>query len=142
VFKHGGSINSGASNGGTSNGGTSKGGTSKGGTSKGGSSNSSKGVTKLDVGDNTDATAKKMDTKCFRIMKTMKPDVYELYLSDGDNLVKKGIALVQTTYLSHLLLSYFTDTSYDTEILVKCLYNDNFKKWAPITLATGPIDSN
>ena len=162
VFKHGGSSNSGASNGGTSNGGTSKGGTSnggtskggtskggtskggtsKGGTSKGGSSNSSKGVTKLDVGDNTDATAKKMDTKCFRIMKTMKPDVYELYLSDGDNLVKKGIALVQTTYLSHLLLSYFTDTSYDTEILVKCLYNDNFKKWAPITLATGPIDSN
>ena len=42
------------------------------------------------------------NTKIFRIMKTMKPDVYELYLNDGDNLVKKGIALVQNTELSQI----------------------------------------
>ena len=90
----------------------------------------------------TKATKATNDTKCFRIMKTMKPDVYELYLSDGDNLVKKGIALVQTIELSHLLLSIFANTSYDTEILVKCLYNDNFNKWVPITLSDGPIDKN
>ena len=45
-------------------------------------------------------------------MKTMKPDVYELYLSNGDNIVKQGIALVQTILLSHTLLSYFEDKNY------------------------------
>ena len=48
-------------------------------------------------------------TKCFRIMKTMKPDVYDLYLSNGDNIIKQNIALVQTTLLSHTLLQYFAN---------------------------------
>ena len=38
-------------------------------------------------------------------MKTLKTDVYELYLKDGDNLVKKGVALIQNTELSHKILS-------------------------------------
>lgn len=79
-------------------------------------------------------------TKCFRIMKTMKPDVYDLYLSNGDNIIKQNIALVQTTLLSHTLLQYFENKNYDDEILVECKFNDNFKKWEPISLSDGPIN--
>jgi len=79
-------------------------------------------------------------TKCFRIMKTMKPDVYELYLSNGDNLIKQDIALVQTTLLSHTLLNYFEGKSFDDEILVECKFHERFKKWEPVSLSDGPID--
>jgi len=79
-------------------------------------------------------------TKCFRIMKTMKPDVYDLYLSNGDNIIKQNIALVQTTLLSHTLLQYFENKNYDDEILVECKFNEKFKKWEPISLSEGPID--
>ena len=72
-------------------------------------------------------------------MQTMKPDVYELYLSKDDSLIKSGIALVQTTLLSHSLLSWFLDKDYDSEILVECKYNEYFKKWEPISLSDDPI---
>ena len=80
-------------------------------------------------------------TKCFRIMKTMKPDVYELYLQEDDNLMKQGIALVQTTVLSHTLHAYFEDRNFDDEILIECRFNERFTKWEPISLSEGPIDS-
>tara|TARA_B110000967_G_scaffold209546_1_gene266186 strand:+ start:611 stop:1645 length:1035 start_codon:yes stop_codon:yes gene_type:complete len=79
-------------------------------------------------------------SRCFRIMKTMKPDVYELYLSKNDSLMKQGIAMIQTTILSHSVLSWFHGKEYDTEILVDCRYNDYFKKWEPLSLSDGPID--
>jgi hypothetical protein len=82
---------------------------------------------------------KTKNTKTFRIMKTMKPDVYDLYLMKADSLIKIGIALVQTTLLSHSLLSWFQDKDYDTEILVECKYNEYFKKWEPISLSDDPI---
>ena len=82
---------------------------------------------------------KTKNTKTFRIMKTMKPDVYDLYLMKEDSLIKIGIALVQTTLLSHSLLSWFQDKDYDSEILVECKYNEYFKKWEPISLSDDPI---
>ena len=81
----------------------------------------------------------KENTRVFRIMKTMKPDVYELYLSKNDSLIKSGIALVQNTQLSHILLSWFQDKDYDSEILVECKFNEYFKKWEPISLSDDPI---
>ena len=72
-------------------------------------------------------------------MQTMKPDVYELYLSKDDSLIKSGIALVQTTLLSHSLLSWFQDKDYDSEILVECKFNEFFKKWEPISLSDDTI---
>ena len=79
-------------------------------------------------------------TKCFRIMKTMKPDVYELYLSKEDSLMKLDIALVQTTLLSHCLLTWFQDKKFDDVTLVECKYDEFFKKWEPISLSDGPVD--
>jgi len=77
----------------------------------------------------------KKTTKCFRIMKTMKPDVYELYGLKSEVLTKMGIALVQTTLLSHSLLTWFQDKDFDSEILVECKYNEYFKKWEPVSLS-------
>jgi len=95
--------------------------------------------------DKKEKEGKKNETKekkiIFRIMKTMKPDVYELYLMDGDNLSKKGFALVQTTKISHLLLSLFEDKDPMDEVKVECELNKNFNKWVPIKLSNGKISS-
>ena len=83
----------------------------------------------------------KGNTRVFRIMKTMKPDVYELYLKDEENLVKKGIALVQTTELSHKLFSFFKNKDQLSEVKVECVFNNDFKKWVPIKLSHEEITS-
>lgn len=76
--------------------------------------------------------AKKEKKFIFRIMKTMKPDVYELYLTNGDNLVKIGNALVQSIELSHKILDFFKDKDPMDEIKVECKLNKDFNKWVPI----------
>ena len=81
------------------------------------------------------------DIFTFRIMKTMKPDVYELYLMEGDNLIKKGIALVQTTELSHKLLSFFENKDQMSEVKVECKLNEEFNKWVPLKLSKKEISS-
>jgi len=100
--------------------------------------NTEKKTNTIKISELTELTQKA--TKNFRIMKTMKPDVYDLYLSKDDSLIKSGIALVQTIVQSHCLLSWFKDTNFDDEILVECKYNESFKKWEPISLSDGPID--
>jgi hypothetical protein len=87
---------------------------------------------------NSKATSKNSN-KVFRVMKTMKTDVYELYLKDGGNLVKKGIALIQTTELSHKILSYFEDKHNTDEVKLECKYNKGFDKWVPISLSNKEI---
>jgi hypothetical protein len=77
----------------------------------------------------------------FRIMKTMKPDVYELYLKDDDNLIKKGVALVQNIELSHKLFSYFENKEQVDEVKVECKYDQKFKKWIPISKSDEEISS-
>tara|TARA_Y100001958_G_C21241999_1_gene570088 strand:- start:105 stop:1064 length:960 start_codon:yes stop_codon:yes gene_type:complete len=80
-------------------------------------------------------------TKCLRIIKTLKPDVYELYsLDKSKNIIKIGIAAIQSIEKSHKILSYFDNKSFNDEILVECKYNDNFNKWEPISLSNNPID--
>ena len=77
----------------------------------------------------------------FRIMKTLKPDVYELYLKEDENLIKKGTALVQTIELSHKLFSYFENKEQVDEVKVECKYNDIFKKWVPLCLSKEEVSS-
>ena len=88
------------------------------------------------------ASAKGASTKVFRIIKTLKPDVYELYLKKDDNLVKKGNALIQNISLSHKLLSYFEKGEVTEEIKVKCEYNQKFKKWKPLCLTKETISED
>ena len=80
--------------------------------------------------------------KVFRIIKTLKPDVYELYLKKNDNFIKKGNALIQNISLSHKLLSYFEKNEPTEEIKVKCEYNKDFKKWYPICLTKENISED
>ena len=77
----------------------------------------------------------------FRIMKTLKPDVYELYLKEGDNLVKQGNALGHTIETSHKILEIFKDKDPMDEIKVECKLNLNFNKWVPICLSNNEITS-
>lgn len=74
----------------------------------------------------------------FRILQTLKPDVYELYLKDNDSIQKIGIALVQTIENSHNLSNYFKE---DEEVYVKCKLNQSFNKWEPFQKTTELISS-
>ena len=70
--------------------------------------------------------------KVLRIMKTMKPDVYEVYSEAMDHLKKLGLALVQTKECSQKLYEAFRGKSQTDEVRMPCAYNDKFKKWCPV----------
>jgi len=73
----------------------------------------------------------KKSTLIFQIQKTMKRDVYDLYLQGPTNIVKHGIACVPTLKCSQMLRELFT-VSDETSICVECNYNEKFKKWQPL----------
>ena len=62
----------------------------------------------------------KSNKKVFRIMKTLKPDVYELYGMKNTDLNKVGVALVQTISESRMLCSMFSNVNALTEVRVEC----------------------
>ena len=70
--------------------------------------------------------------KLLRLMKTMKPDVYEVYSEDNDALKKLGLALVQTKECSQKLCDAFQDKSQTDEVRLPCRYNSRFHKWCPV----------
>ena len=70
--------------------------------------------------------------KLLRLMKTMKPDVYEVYSEDNDTLKKLGLALVQTKECSQKLCDAFQDKSQTDEVRLPCRYNSRFHKWCPV----------
>lgn len=76
------------------------------------------------------------DMPTYRMLKTLKPDVYELYGKDGDDLQKVGIALVQTLENSHKIVEWMKTTSL---LKVHCKYNDRFQKWEAISLSDGEL---
>lgn len=66
----------------------------------------------------------------FRLVKTAKPDVYDLYKKSTDNeYIREGILLVQTMKESHLLAEYFRNKNCTDEVLIECDYNNYFNKW-------------
>ena len=69
------------------------------------------------------------NTLNFMIQKTMKRDVYELYLQGPNNIVKHGIACVPNLKCSQLLRSLCNELS--DELIVECKFNPKFKKWEP-----------
>lgn len=79
-------------------------------------------------------TKQKRTTLNFQIQPTLKRDVYELYLQGPTNIVKQGIACIPTLKCSRMVRSLF-ETNKDT-VIVECRYNDKFKKWEPLQVAT------
>ena len=65
----------------------------------------------------------------FRIVKTTKPDVYDLYKKNKDEFIREGILLVQTLRESHLLGEYFRNKSSIDEVMIECDYDNYFNKW-------------
>lgn len=80
-------------------------------------------------GDLKKPKQQKKNTLNFMIQKTMKRDVYELYLQGPNNIVKHGIACVPNLKCSQLLRDLFNETT--DEVIVECKFNLKFKKWEP-----------
>jgi hypothetical protein len=76
----------------------------------------------------------KKTTLNFMIQKTLKRDVYELYLQGDNNIVKQGIACVPNLKCSQMLRDLFNE--FTDEIIVECKYNLKFKKWEPLQKTT------
>ena len=68
----------------------------------------------------------------FKITKTMKPEVYDLYLNDKDTIKKICYA-----YISNIKTSKYINELFDSvedNIVVECEYNKHFERWQPIKL--------
>ena len=68
-------------------------------------------------------------TQEFRIMKTLKPDVYEVYSEDQGHFKKQGLLLVQTSEISQRLFERCTQSEV---VRLPCQFQERFGKWIPI----------
>lgn len=75
-------------------------------------------------------------TLIFKIQKTLKRDVYDLYLQGPNNIVKHGIACVPNLKCSQMLRDLFNNFE---DINIECKYNHKFKKWEPIKKTSEPV---
>jgi hypothetical protein len=78
------------------------------------------------------AISKMASGRLFRIMKTMKPDVYEVYSEDKGEFHKQGTLLVQTAECSKKLFETFQGKSQSDEVRIQCVKNERFDKWEPM----------
>jgi len=67
--------------------------------------------------------------KILFLMKTLEPDIYNIYENENANDKSIGIALVQTMNDSKILRTAFRDKNAMTVLKFVCTYNDKFKKW-------------
>jgi len=72
------------------------------------------------------------DEKTLFLMKTLEPDIYDIYETDNVNDKSIGIALVQTMNDSKILRTAFRDKNAMTVIKFACAYNEKFKKWRAV----------
>jgi hypothetical protein len=66
-------------------------------------------------------------------MKTLEPDIYNIYETENTNDKPLGIALVQTMKDSKLLRTAFRDKNAMTFIKFSCEFDEKFNKWKAIT---------
>jgi len=69
--------------------------------------------------------------KSFQIKKTDLPDIYELYCSKDGSIFKYAYAGVTTLNNSIFIENLFKGTPHNSDIYVKCSYNQLFEKWVP-----------
>ena len=62
-------------------------------------------------------------------MKTLEPDIYNIYETENVNDKSIGIALVQTMNDSKILRTAFRDKNAMTVLKFACIFSDKFKKW-------------
>ena len=67
----------------------------------------------------------------FKIVKTIKPDVYELYLNNEtkSSIIKHSYATIPNIKTSLWLKELFDQKE---DIIVECKLNKRFNKWSPI----------
>jgi hypothetical protein len=80
----------------------------------------------------TPSTAASADEKVLFLMKTLEPDIYDIYETENANDKSIGIALVQTMNDSKILRTAFRDKNAMTVLKFACTYNDKFKKWRAV----------
>ena len=66
----------------------------------------------------------------FQILKTSKPEIFELYLKNNDSITKVDVAYISSINQSKFVNSLFNGNK--ENIKVKCKYNNIFNKWEPI----------
>jgi len=71
--------------------------------------------------------------KVLYLMKTLEPDIYNIYETENTNDKPLGIALVQTMKDSKLLRTAFRDKNAMTFIKFSCEFDEKFNKWKAIT---------
>ena len=74
----------------------------------------------------------------FKVIKTTKPEVYELYLNGKDTIVKIDYAYISNIKCSKMLYDLFKGE--DKEITMECEYNKDFGKWKPLKLTNDRIN--
>ena len=87
-------------------------------------------------GDYKKANSKNKKYISFRIIKTVKPDVYELYLYNEQKTTihKHSYATIPNIQTSEWVKKLVDDKD---ECYVECSYNPIFKKWAPMKESFG-----
>ena len=70
------------------------------------------------------------------IQKTMKRDVYDLYLQGPNNIVKQGIACIPNLKCSQMIRGLFEK---EGSVHVECKFNDKFEKWEPLQKTMEPM---
>lgn len=72
----------------------------------------------------------------FKIVKTLKSDVYDLYIKEKDTLKKYGTACVPSMKSSKMIRKIFAGGEEDN-LIVECSYNKGFLKWEPVKQIPG-----
>lgn len=68
----------------------------------------------------------------FKMLKTDTSDIYNLYCSSDNDLIKYDIALVPNIKISKMLASLFKNEQNQLGIYMECEYSKIFEKWVPI----------
>ena len=75
------------------------------------------------------------------IMKTINPEIYNVYCNKSGELYTYGIAHIGSLRKSKLILSIFEDLGLTEVINMECEYSEKFKKWEPIKISNKDIIS-
>lgn len=78
----------------------------------------------------------KHDERILWLRKTDQPDVYEVLEQDNLQSNKMGVAHVASLITSKMLRREFKEATVAVLIPFKCVYNEGFKKWHPLSKAS------